>query len=254
MTGRLADTPWEAAVRVPAVVADRGNPAVVSLYGREAVQDLEMQRAAGGSGTIDEDIERIGLDFQISTRLTSWVAVSEEPPVDRQQPLRRERIPQALPQGLSVEGLGLRGSSFPSMELRAPYGPALYGSAPSVSLVASSPSSLRPPLRIRLGAGLRWPSRVVQGRITVLARHALVVEITLEAELDWDPADPEVVWVEGGQCLAEVDWDGTTHPQKLQAGQTIRLVLRVPDDGLVTEPVGVFLTCGDAPLAVRLRP
>src|SRR2546427_12729140 len=58
---------------------------------------------------LDTRIETLGLDFQITTRLTSWVAVTEEATVDPLHPLRRERIPQALPAGLSAAGLGLRG-------------------------------------------------------------------------------------------------------------------------------------------------
>lgn len=38
------------------------------------------------------------------------MAVSEEKTVDPRQPTRRERVPQELPAGVSVEGLGLRGT------------------------------------------------------------------------------------------------------------------------------------------------
>src|SRR4029450_13369661 len=86
---------WESVLSVSAVAAGEGNAAVVALYGREAVEDLELARAAGLPES-DQDVERIGLDFQIATRRTSWVAVSEEPAVDPGRPTRRERIPHAL--------------------------------------------------------------------------------------------------------------------------------------------------------------
>lgn len=41
--------------------------------------------------------------------LTSWVAIAEEPSVDPRAPLRRERVAQSLPHGMSVARLGLRG-------------------------------------------------------------------------------------------------------------------------------------------------
>jgi hypothetical protein len=43
------------------------------------VEDLEMRLAVGKEPELmDRRIEGLGLVFQISTRLTSWVAVSEE--------------------------------------------------------------------------------------------------------------------------------------------------------------------------------
>ena len=105
--GRTPAGAWEADVDVPALEAGKGSAAVVTLYGREAVEDLEL-RAACGERSVDAEIERLGLRFQIATRLTSWVAVSEEPAVDPTKPTRRERMPHELPAGMSVEGLGLR--------------------------------------------------------------------------------------------------------------------------------------------------
>jgi len=104
-------------VRVPAVGEGEGNRAVSALYGREAVEDCEM-RIAGGAvrGELDPVIERLGLELQIATRLTSWVAVTEEATVDATAPVRRERMPHELPHGMSIEGLGLR-AAHPALPL-----------------------------------------------------------------------------------------------------------------------------------------
>ena len=72
---------------------------------QHVLEDLEVAAATGRRR--DADITRYGIDFQIATRLTSWVAISEEPTVDPREPLRVERIPQELPHGMSAEGLGL---------------------------------------------------------------------------------------------------------------------------------------------------
>src|SRR5690606_32123918 len=54
-----------------------------------------------------------GLEFQIATRLTSFVAVSDEATVDPGDPTRRAHIPHTLPHGMSAAGLGLRTASLP---------------------------------------------------------------------------------------------------------------------------------------------
>ncbi len=90
-----------------------GNGAISALFAREAVEELELLRAAAGGKERLHDlaIERLGLEFQISTRRTSWVAISDEATVDPRRPTRRETMPQQLPYGMSVEGLGLRQSA-----------------------------------------------------------------------------------------------------------------------------------------------
>src|SRR5262249_37703536 len=90
------------------------NAQVATLYGRELVEDLETELAAGGARhDIDQAIEKIGLEFQIATRLTSWLAVSDDVTVDPRAPHRREKMPHQLPHGVSAEGLGLRACAMP---------------------------------------------------------------------------------------------------------------------------------------------
>ncbi|MFW5739210.1 MAG: VIT and vWA domain-containing protein, partial [Myxococcota bacterium] len=78
--GRTADGSWSTSLSVPSVA--EGSPAVAKLFGREHVRDLEMNVAAGERGDWDAAIERTGLEFQIATRMTSWVAVDEQRSVD----------------------------------------------------------------------------------------------------------------------------------------------------------------------------
>lgn len=110
VTGRAATGTFERRLSVPAVAESEGNPAVAALFARESVEDLELDLAVGSGvkGELDQSIETLGLQFQISTRLTTWVAVTTERTVDPNAPTRRETIPQELPHGMSVEGLGLR--------------------------------------------------------------------------------------------------------------------------------------------------
>lgn len=106
--GRTPGGHWEERLTVQPTEAGAGSPGVTALYGREAVEDLELNLAAGADrGEIDRAIEQVGLEFGLATRLTSWVAISEGPTVDPRLPVRRETIPQKLPHGMSAEGLGL---------------------------------------------------------------------------------------------------------------------------------------------------
>jgi Ca-activated chloride channel family protein len=102
--GELAHGAWEQRITVPACAAGAGNQAIVGLFGREHVADLEARGFAGAS--TDADIERTGLRFQIATRLTSWIAIDEARTVTG--PARHESVPQALPYGTTAAAFGLR--------------------------------------------------------------------------------------------------------------------------------------------------
>ncbi len=109
--GRLDVGTYEERVHVPAVAPGVGSPGIAAIFARELVEDLETQIAGGGDRrALEQGIEEVGLAFQIATRLTSWIATTADVIVDPKSTLRREEIPQALPYGMSVEGLGLRTS------------------------------------------------------------------------------------------------------------------------------------------------
>jgi len=109
VSGRTASGRFEQRLEVPALELGEGHEGVVALFGREKVEDLEMTLSAGGGvAEINSAIEATGVDFQIATRLTSWVAVSKKATVaTRQQPTTVDQ-PHELPHGTSAEGLGLR--------------------------------------------------------------------------------------------------------------------------------------------------
>lgn len=107
--GVTARGTWEKTVRVPVAPAQKGVSAVRALYARERVDAHELHLSAGGDQReIDAQIEELGLTFQIATRLTSWVAISQKRTVDTDAVRRQASVPQELPYGVSAEGLGLR--------------------------------------------------------------------------------------------------------------------------------------------------
>jgi Ca-activated chloride channel homolog len=107
--------PWTQRIDVPPVVVGEGETRALSLplgalFGREAIEDLEMELAAAGrEAGIEERIEAVALRHHIVSRCTSLVAIAEEPSLDPRLPSRRERLAVELPAGVSAEGVGMAG-------------------------------------------------------------------------------------------------------------------------------------------------
>ncbi|MBA2541450.1 MAG: VWA domain-containing protein [Deltaproteobacteria bacterium] len=115
------------------------NPAIVSLYARELVADLETRwTIADDSSAIDREIETVGVEYQIATRMTSWVAIDHDSHVDG--PARHEVQPQALPYGTTAESFGLR-TAASSFGAAAPM--MLGGPMVSASSMAGAPSPMQ---------------------------------------------------------------------------------------------------------------
>ncbi|MGC4000027.1 MAG: VIT and VWA domain-containing protein [Anaeromyxobacter sp.] len=260
VTGRLPGGAFERVLHVPPVAGGTGQPALAALFGREAVEDLEVALAAGqGQAEIDAAVERLGLAHQLSTRLTSWIAVTEEATVDPTAPTRRVRQPQQLPHGMSVEGLGLRAASGgPPLILceKAPMMAHDLGvqAAPAVATItlyqgpvaggppAPSPAKAKRVERRTAAADARPPDEVrreieleEEGQAEPGPRHArvtldrdgkLVLELDLDAPLDWErPEEVVLVLRDGTRLTARVDPARTTARGELAAGVTLRLAL-----------------------------
>jgi len=103
--GQLANDSWQQRIMVSPLARGEGNQAIVALYGRERVADVE---ATAMFASVDGEIEDLGLAFQIATRMTSWVAIDESRVVTG--PTRDELIPQELPYGTKASAFGLRGA------------------------------------------------------------------------------------------------------------------------------------------------
>lgn len=147
--GQTPDGRFERRIAVPATKLGAGQQAVAALYGREWVEDLETRLAAGAQRTeIDAEIERIGIRFQISTRLTSWVAVSEAVTNDPDADRLEEEMPHNLPYGMSVTGLGLRPSGAFAQQsertMTGVLGRRMRGSKPRPAQRMPAPPPARP--------------------------------------------------------------------------------------------------------------
>ncbi len=269
--GRTQDGAWEQRLTVAATAAGDGNGALVTLFGREAVADLETRLCAGEAAeSIDASVEQLGLTFQIATRLTSWVAIGDEPAVDPRSPSRQERIPQSLPFGVSVDGLGLRSSGLsaasfgaPMMErtrsAMAPMMPAAGGAAPPPPAPTGKPAAPKSPSLVSRVRGLFEPAKKsvpplghvtpaadkepassrLRGRIKRQRGRAWIVEFDVVDELDWAPGTEAFVVGAGGRVRATIEAAQTTRGGRIAGGQTVRLVLTLDDDLTQAETIEV---------------
>lgn len=254
--GRSADGAWEQTVTVPPCDPGEGQIAAAARFARETVEDLELARAAGGpQAELDARIEKLGLDFQIATRLTTWVAIAEEAGVDPSQPTRREIVPHELPHGVSAEGVGLRAAApamaAPMAKTMMVGGPMQRSVSADTTLITGfgagaagmapppPPAPAAPPARKKAamkeaernmtragsveitGPTLRGVVRLVQG-------GQVVIEVEIDDDLDWKPGASVVVRNADGSFLAvRVVAASTTRDGRLTAGQRARLTLEL---------------------------
>jgi Ca-activated chloride channel family protein len=269
--GRGATGPWEH--RVTVEPGEVQASVTAALFGREAVEDCEVQLAAGGDReALDRAVERLGLEYGIATRMTSWVAVDRTPSVDPTLPTRREVVPQALPHGMSVDGLGLRGATAqrfggtntgpitlpPRIKLaeRTRGGVFVAGRPDTVrgrfspprpaSRPASPPSGTDDKKRAK-----RRPEPLIRGSFTgasaPLVRASIVHrqgrEVTIEfqcpGEMLWEPQTFDVLLTPYGDLTGTVDFLRTTRGGWLEAGQIgrITIILDVDTNDRITQIV-----------------
>lgn len=172
--GKLARGVWEQRIRVGACDPGAGNAAVVKLYGRERVADLEMRWSIGNEvQAIDREIESIGLVFQIATRRTSWVAIDDDRSVDPRRGTRHEEIPQEVPYGTTMasfgapmaamaQGHGMLASPAPAMASSSLRSMAAPAGAPPPPRAAAAPGFGAPPPAARMSMP-RAPSSSEEG-------------------------------------------------------------------------------------------
>jgi Ca-activated chloride channel family protein len=277
--GQTAEGAFARRLTVPPV-AHGGEAAIAALFGREAVEDLEAARAAGDDQErLDRAVEKLGLEFQLSTRLTSWVAVSEEPTVDPTKPTRREEMPHMLPHGMSAEGLGLRSAAGPfpagavmpvmavpmTASMAAPPPAPFRSAAPRAQASFDGSPKMKkaevhrgPPAQLdeameELAPEPKGGARGLRARITKVGDR-LVVEAEVDgADLDWTPPEEVQVALPGFVVRTlRVDHRATTGAGTFVAGTTLRLVLEGGGDLAAEDVHEVELDLGGAPFVLVL--
>lgn len=136
--GTTAAGPWERTVRAPRIEGMPDEGAVPALFARERVADLDVRWASGReTAEIDRQVEELGVELQIATRLTSFVAIDQDRSVDPNEPYRKVNVPQELPYGTTFQGFGLV----------APAGGAMATGAPAPMAILPPMSTPMPPMQ-----------------------------------------------------------------------------------------------------------
>ncbi len=218
-----------------------------ALFGRHAVEDLELELAAADRGSHAEivaKIESLGLRHGIVTRATSLIAISEDPTVDPKDPRRRERLAVELPADVSAEGVGL-GSAVESRAFRKL---AILGEPPMPMMdvaakweqMDASDRTMRPALqKSRLpGLGrLLWRAgprslHVREARVLDVRDRILILEFEVPESgflLPRDGTTASIEFDDGTTAKATVIARESSPLGPHEAGLTVRLSLGLTD-------------------------
>jgi Ca-activated chloride channel family protein len=249
--GRLAGSnkPWEQSINVPrsteAEPGEAGLPQtslpIGALFGREAVEDAELQLASAidriQQQAFEATIESLGLRHQITTRRTSLVAVADEASVDPSEPRRRQRLEVELPVGVSAEGVGLVSDWMPllSQETLGQMDSAVVGVTRSFDRIkdlAGARRSVRGVIEQKLGVIGTPATSLVVVRVVRFEDDSLVVEFESPpggVELPPDGTEVGVRPFQGDGFTAVVVGSHSTRAGRHPEGLTLRLALRRKD-------------------------
>lgn len=290
LTGHTASGVWSRTIELERKNADPGSGANAQLFAREKVQDLELAGAAGEDGTaIDAKIERVGIDFQIATRRTSWVAVSEALTVDPTDPTRTVTMPHELAAGLSAEGVGLRSVAGGALQSAAPQSMAkaasrsgvpdklrrvraprahitLDGTADANENFGGAPlpkkkEAAMPPREggsgddLEAEASEQAPVSIeLDGEILLWKEGRLVMAFQAEGPLSWQlPEDVTLVLADGTERTVKVLREGSTATRSVHDGQVIRMTFIGVPESIEISIRSVRIACGpQGPLTVHL--
>lgn len=250
--GKLAGTSetWIRSLEIPAGgtqvegAASSTSIPVGALFGREAIEDFELDLAAARAGSetrnIEKKIEDLGLRHGIASRRTSLVAISEDPTVDPKNPRRRECLAVEVPAEVSAEGAGLVCHAMapaPSLALPAFLRPAR---SPGSRMVMET-SGLEMMDHVRgLGAGKHMFSHldaapeIVRARVLHTEDRLLVFEFEVPVDRFLLPEDGAIIDVrfeDGQETKARVSGELSSPRKRVDKGLTVRLalILDAPD-------------------------
>jgi Ca-activated chloride channel family protein len=267
---RQGDAPDTWVWRIDVPMAGAGSAATTvaigALFGRETIADLELRAAAAAPRSedrieADAAIEAAGLRHRIASRLTSLVAIAEEPSVDPLAPRRRERLPVEMPQGVAIEGVGMEmmdrkliGHLSPSHSMflaslgsRAMKGrqPGGRWGSPIAKLIPAKPSTPVEPVELSL-----------HGRVLRYEDRFLVIEFEVPVEgLELPAVSVKGKGAAGEPITAAIVPEQSTGSGPFHRGTIVRLALRIPEDhpwpvsSPVTLSYGTRVRGGDGSLA-----
>jgi Ca-activated chloride channel family protein len=224
LSGRLGERAWSSRIAVSSTAGAAGEePVAGTLWARRRIDELVTARPSAPPPEAVEAVVQAALRFKLVTQYTSFVAVERELRVDPALPLTRALAPNALPEGVSPEGIFGPPTSIQVLPARVkPGDPELRVVAPpgAVSVEVALPFEARPREAIRDPARgdfvLRflvpsgWPEGSYDARIAITYAGGAREERLAPIRVDRSAAP-----------VAVVSAPGTARP-----GETIRVALK----------------------------
>jgi hypothetical protein len=250
-------------MHVAPIEPGQGSPALAKLFAREQVEDCEMRRSAGEAKEhVEREIERLGLEFQIATCMTSWVAATEDRSVDPRDPSRHVVQPHALAYGMSAEGLGLRAHlpmPAPQMSLGSPMPGGSAEGFGGVRRRIAAPAASRP---MPAATGRGMPPPAPRAAKSLPARAAELLRRAVSGPKGAVPAGivGRIVQLATGELVVEFDSPGfelayavLTITLHLADGTAVRVqpvVARSTTEGPIAAGLRIRVVLGEPPAAV----
>jgi Ca-activated chloride channel family protein len=103
VVGRIGAKPSAATVEVELAGPDGEHSPLPSVWARQQIKQLEMDRSAGGAdaAAIDDRILELALEHALMTRLTAFVAIDETPAEVAGAPSKFVHVPTAMAKDVS---------------------------------------------------------------------------------------------------------------------------------------------------------
>lgn len=180
LSGKLRGRPWSMPVKVDLPARETANAALGPLWARSRITELGRKLYGGGDADAKEKITMLGLEHQLVTQYTSFLAVDESAAAAGQAPLLVP-VESELPEGARYEGFfgksGYGGAAGAVSAVRGSYGrakmtgPAAYNMAGKKALCFDSSGPALPAERDNETAATPVPNG--ESRVAALAGELL---------------------------------------------------------------------------------
>ncbi len=119
LRGRIDGLPYEERISVSLPDWNPDNGSLASVWAREKIKYLMLERLGGRKASIEEEVTNLALEYNLMSQYTSFVAVDEVIPEGSDTTLPRTiAIPVPMPEGVSFTGVFGPPSLYPGDYVR----------------------------------------------------------------------------------------------------------------------------------------
>ncbi len=171
LRGRIDGQPYEERITVSLPDWNPDNGSLASVWAREKIKYLMLERLGGRKASIEEEVTNLALEYNLMSQYTSFVAVDEVIPEGSDTTLPRTiAIPVPMPEGVSFTGVFGPPSRYPGDYVRGAAVDAMesyteYGRRPM--FVGTPRSSVRRSFGTRMaGVPVLYNGKVVKSELS----------------------------------------------------------------------------------------